>query len=41
MGQEGESGGKEAGMAAIGTVNVLLLPSSYLALGKPVDESIL
>lgn len=40
MGWEGEGGGEEPDMAAAGTVNALLLPSSHLALGKPLDETL-
>lgn len=38
--REGEGGEEEPDMAAAGTVNVLLLPSSHLALEKPLDETL-
>lgn len=40
MGREGEGGGEEPDMAAAGTVNVLSLPSSHLAPGKPLDKTL-
>lgn len=40
MGWEGEGGGEEPDMAAAGAVNALSLPSSRLAPGKPLDETL-
>lgn len=40
MGREGEGGGEEPDMAAAGTLKVLSLPSSHLALGKPLDGTL-